>query len=180
LRATESAQRWRPVLIVLGMLAIALLVVAITAGTISMMIAFYCLNLLFLAAIAALTIGRLLRSRSANYETIAASLCGYLLLIMLWANTYSLVDTVTTGSFAYAVTGSEGAQLMRFALGDAMLSLYYSFVTMTTLGYGDVLPVSPMARVLAATQAFVGQVYIAILVARLVGLEIAERATITK
>ena len=46
-------------------------------------------------------------------------------------------------------------------------------MTMTTLGYGDIVPVSPLARTLAGLQAVTGQLYIAVLVARLVGLHIA-------
>jgi len=54
--------------------------------------------------------------------------------------------------------------------------LYYSFVTMTTLGYGDITPASGIARMLASLQAFAGQLYIAVLVARLVGLQIAAQS----
>ncbi len=49
---------------------------------------------------------------------------------------------------------------------------YYSFVTMTTLGYGDIVPASPVARMCAVLQAVLGQLYLAVLVARLVGLHI--------
>ncbi len=180
LRIIDSKQRSRPVLSILALLVLVLLATAMLTDSTSLMTAFYALNLLFLATVAVLTIARLMGSRSADYETIAASLCGYILLIMLWANTYSLIDSVAANSFTYALAAPETGQLMRFGFGDASLSLYYSFVTMTTLGYGDVLPVTAMARVLAATQAFVGQVYIAVLVARLVGLEIAERASAAK
>ncbi|HMF13670.1 MAG TPA: potassium channel family protein, partial [Gemmataceae bacterium] len=49
-----------------------------------------------------------------------------------------------------------------------------SFVTLTTLGYGDIVPVSPIARTLASLEAITGQLFLAVLVARLVGLHIAE------
>ena len=52
--------------------------------------------------------------------------------------------------------------------------VFFSFVTMTTLGYGDIVPASPAARSLATLQAVVGQLYLAVLVARLVGLHVAE------
>lgn len=51
---------------------------------------------------------------------------------------------------------------------------YYSFVTITTLGYGDVTPVSTQARSLALLEAVLGQLYIAILIARLVGSHLAQ------
>jgi voltage-gated potassium channel Kch len=61
---------------------------------------------------------------------------------------------------------------MQFGTDNASLSLYYSFVTLTTLGYGDVSPAVPLSRMLAALEALTGQLYIAVLVARLVALQI--------
>ena len=56
-------------------------------------------------------------------------------------------------------------------------ALYYSLVTMTTLGYGDVVPTTPVTEMAASMQALVGQLYVAVLIARLVGLHVAESAT---
>ena len=53
--------------------------------------------------------------------------------------------------------------------------LYFSFTTMTTLGYGDIVPVDARARLLTSTQAVVGQLYVAIFMARLVSLEVSQR-----
>ena len=53
--------------------------------------------------------------------------------------------------------------------------LYLSFVTLTTLGYGDITPVSQTARMLTTLEAIVGQLFIAIFIARLIGLYIAQR-----
>lgn len=52
--------------------------------------------------------------------------------------------------------------------------MYYSFVTLTTLGYGDITPVSPAAKSFSFIEAVTGQIYIAVLIARLVGLHIAH------
>ena len=57
---------------------------------------------------------------------------------------------------------------------DDSVYYYFSFVTMTTLGYGDIVPTVPFARVVATLQAVVGQMYLTALVARLVGLHIAH------
>ena len=54
-------------------------------------------------------------------------------------------------------------------------SPYFSFVTLTTLGYGDTVPVHPVARSLAIAEALVGQLYPAILIGRLVSLQISAR-----
>ncbi len=91
----------------------------------------------------------------------------YLLLGVLWAATYALVEIADPGSF----NGISVQDRQSFNSGW----LYFSFVTMTTLGYGDIGPVSPIARVLAYMQAVFGQFYIAILVAGFVGAYITDR-----
>lgn len=98
---------------------------------------------------------------------IMGAIAVYLLLGVLWAVVYTLVELIWPGS----VNGFEVG-------GDAQWNsewLYFSFVTMTTLGYGDIAPVSAIARVLAYMQAVFGQFYIAILVAGLVGAYISQR-----
>lgn len=102
-----------------------------------------------------------------NTNRIVGAICVYLLLGVIWAMAYTLVDLASPGSFAgFSPTGD---------LGFDSEWLYFSFVTMTTLGYGDILPVSATARGLAYMQAIVGQFYIAVLVAGLVGAYVSER-----
>jgi voltage-gated potassium channel Kch len=102
-------------------------------------------------------------------DTICASLCIYLLLGVCWSGIHVLAEVLEPGSFQLPGHGPD-AQFVDFAL-------YYSLVTMTTLGYGDVIPSSPSTRMFAATEAIMGQLYIAVLVARLVGLHIAQAAS---
>ena len=102
---------------------------------------------------------------SANRVVGAISL--YLLLGLLWAVTYAIVEMLSPGSFAgFSEPLSQGW---------SSEWLYFSFVTMTTLGYGDLTPVSASARTLAYMQAVFGQFYIAILVAGLVAAYISDR-----
>jgi uncharacterized membrane protein len=82
-----------------------------------------------------------------------------------------LVDVVSPGSFA-GLSPQDGR-------GWDSAWLYFSFVTMTTLGYGDISPVTATARALAYSQAVFGQFYIAVLVAGLVGAYIARRQSET-
>ena len=90
----------------------------------------------------------------------------YLLLGVLWATGYAAVNRLDPGSFAGLP--ESGSQDLGFVW------TYYSFVTLTTLGYGDIQPVSATARVLAFSQAIVGVFYMATLVAMLVGAYSAE------
>ncbi len=91
----------------------------------------------------------------------------YLLLGVFWAILYAVVEKLVAGSFSGLTE----------PMTDGWTSdwLYFSFVTMTTLGYGDITPVSATARTLAFMQAVFGQFYIAILVAGLVSAYMTER-----
>ena len=105
-------------------------------------------------------------------DTICASLCAYLLIGVLWALAYSLLGIIESDTFRGAI--------LRFGGGDSVTVLYYSFVTMSTLGYGDIVPISPTARMLAMLQAVGGQLYLVVLVARLVGLHIAHAVPVDR
>jgi voltage-gated potassium channel len=106
-----------------------------------------------------------------TWNTVCGALCVYLLAGAIWANVYLLIYLLDTGSFAGAsmVAGtldSPGA-LDRHSAAF----LYYSFTTLGTLGLGDVTPRSPLTRTLSWMEAVFGQVYLAVLVARLIGLQ---------
>ena len=101
-----------------------------------------------------------------NREVIFGAIVVYLLMGLMWAYGYALLEHLMPGSFVHPGNISEL---------DVNALNYFSFVTMTTLGYGDILPLSEPAKAMAMTQAITGQVYLAVLVARLVGLNIAQR-----
>jgi voltage-gated potassium channel len=92
--------------------------------------------------------------------SVASALTVYLLLGILWSQAYALVDYYDPSAF-YGLDPD--------AMSDRRELFYYSFVTLTTLGYGDIGPASPAARSLAITQAIAGQLYLVVLVAALVG-----------
>jgi hypothetical protein len=121
----------------------------------------------FLLVAIAFTLNQVTFGTELNVNRLIGAICVYLLLGVIWALLYTLVDAVVPGSFA----GFEPTE----GVGWNSEWLYFSFVTMTTLGYGDILPVSATARVLAYLQAVAGLFYIAVLVAGLVGAYIADR-----
>lgn len=109
--------------------------------------------------------------RHASGDAIFAAICGYLLLGIIWSLLYSAVETASPGSFRAPLaedTVGPAALPDRGALG------YYSFITLATVGYGDVTPITPLARTLAWMEAIVGQLYLAILVAGLVGFKVSQ------
>ena len=79
-----------------------------------------------------------------------------------------LVALTVPGSFAGITAGNVTELLNQLT--------YFSFVTLTTLGYGDILPLTPIATSLAYLEAVIGQLYIAILIAGLVGTHLSQRA----
>jgi hypothetical protein len=93
-------------------------------------------------------------------DRLLVSVSLYLLLGMLWFSLYNLLEAIHPGSFALQSTPL--ASLPRGTL------IYLSLATLTTLGYGDIVPITPIARMVAALEAVAGVLYIAITVARLV------------
>jgi len=128
----------------------------------------------FLAYTILLVLQFILSSQRVNYNTICASLCAYLLIGVFWANVYSFTAIVDPASFKFGLVEEDGGETMRFGGAHSIYPIYYSFVTLTTLGYGDIVPISAAARMFAAVEAVMGQIYLAVLVARLVGLQIAQ------
>ena len=102
-----------------------------------------------------------LRSGPVTRHRIEGAIAVYVLLGLTWAQAYELVALGYDGAFSVPVEG------------DGFTGwIYYSFVTLTTMGYGDITPVHPVARSLAVLEALTGQLYPAILLARLVSLEL--------
>jgi hypothetical protein len=93
----------------------------------------------------------------------------YLLIGVMWAQAYEFLDTIIPRAFQFP-SGVAGASARAAALQ------YFSFITLTTLGYGDILPVHPVARSLAMAEGLMGQLYPAILIGSLVSLHISSRS----
>jgi voltage-gated potassium channel len=125
---------------------------------------FFNLGVLFLFFLASTWVAfqKLLSSDSIDVNKIIGGICIYLLLGITWAFFYLFINIVIPNSFD-GLTSTE--------IGDQFIDLmYYSFVTLTTLGYGDLIPVRPLARIVAYLEAIVGQFYVAVLVAWLVAM----------
>lgn len=108
-----------------------------------------------------------MRSVKVNSERMYAALSAYLLVGVCWGVLYAALARVVPGAFFVFGVPAEHAITMAEAI-------YFSFVTLATLGYGDITPGTAPLRGLAVFEAIFGQLYLAILVARLVGLHTAE------
>jgi len=113
-------------------------------------------------------------SKKVTFDYINATLCVYLILGLLWVSLYSMAESIQPGSFLFQDDGL-GAFIGHDTYADsAVRKIYFSFVTLLTLGYGDVVPVHSIARLLAIIEALIGQIFLVVLVARLVGIHVAQ------
>lgn len=121
-------------------------------------------GLAFIGFIVLRLLSFILRAPRVNSEILCAGVAAYLLLGLLWAFAYRLVDRLAPDSFAFTVGPVASRSLVGFN------SLYFSITTLATSGYGDIVPVSDLARMLAMVESVAGLLYVAVLIARLVSL----------
>jgi len=127
----------------------------------------------FLALLTVIVLLAVLRGQRVTADTIVGALCVYLLFGLTWGNAYALIDLVTPNAFLVAPDLAQAADWGSPTSPIMPLLQYFSFVTLSTLGYGDITPLAPFARSLAVFEAMAGQLYVAVLIARLVGIHTA-------
>lgn len=115
----------------------------------------------FIVFIIVRLLGFVLRADEVNHETLCAAVAGFLMIGLLWALAYTTVARWAPGAFQF----SDAGQVM-----DGFNAFYFSFVTLSTIGYGDITPVIRLTRMLAVMEAITGMFYVAVLVARLVSI----------
>ena len=120
-------------------------------------------EVLFLGYSACMILTHVFRQKEVTLDTISGAICAYFLIGFVWGLCFFLLEQAQPGSF-----------LMTEQQADPSHFIYFSFVTMSTLGYGDITPISNPARSLSLLEAVVGQLYIAVLIGRLVGMHIAQ------
>lgn len=127
----------------------------------------------FVTYMIVLLLSAIRRTQTVTSDVVYAAACVYLLIGLLWAFAYILVVAHQPGSF-YAPHVARLIQDGSIQISGISIFLYYSIVTLTTLGYGDIVPVAPIAQALSSLEAIVGQLYLAILLGRVVGLYVAH------
>lgn len=121
-------------------------------------------GMLLLGLVAVEFLRFILRAPRVTAQVLEAGISTYLVFGLLWTLAYMLVGQVDPDAFTFSGESSAGHSM------DSFNALYYSFVTLTTMGYGDIVPVSRAARMLAVSEATTGVMYMSILIARLVGM----------
>ena len=125
------------------------------------------LSIILLLVLAVLVLLQVFKEGPVTSHRIQGAIVVYLLIGLAWGAAYELVHHVLPGAFNLPPSVS--------AVGPAQGLLYFSFVTLTTLGYGDIAPLHPVARSLAVAEALTGQLYLTILIARLVSMRLESR-----
>ena len=128
-----------------------------------------CFSLLSMLALTVVVLAQVNRKGPVTGHRVRGAVAGYLLLGLSCACAYSLIDYLIPGSFQMPAADLQSRQ----AQSDAFY--YFSIVTLTTLGYGDITAVHPVARSVVMIEALLGQLYPAILIARLVTLQMEAR-----
>lgn len=123
-------------------------------------VVFLVVGILFFAYVVAHVLRYVLHTPRVDANVLCAGLSGYLILGFLWVPAYIVVAHTDPAAF----TVSGGATM------DGFRAFYFSFITLSTLGYGDIVPASRVAQMLAITEAIAGLFYIAVLISRLVAI----------
>jgi hypothetical protein len=138
-----------------------------------LVIASFVLSTLFLLVLGGAILYAILEQEQVTLDTILGGICIYLLIGIVWSNGFSILEYLEPGSFQ--VEGQPLAGIARLDEFQHEELIYFSFVTLTTVGYGDVLARTHPARALAAAEAVAGSLYLAVFIARLVGLHMVHQ-----
>lgn len=121
--------------------------------------------IIFSGFVVARLLGFIVHAPQVDAKVLCAGVAGFLMLGLAWVPAYLAAARSTPGAFTLpAADGGAPAVL------DGFNAFYFSFVTLCTVGYGDIAPVSKVARMLAVTEAITGLFYLAVLISRLVGM----------
>ena len=130
----------------------------------------YLLICLYLFSIVYSFLQYIFSANKVDTNLISATLCLYLLLGFLWGTIYALTEACIPGSFAGELISRTSS-----ATDHLHYYFYFSYITLTTLGYGDILPQTKGATALCQGEAILGQFFTAVLVARLVGIQVSQK-----
>jgi len=112
------------------------------------------------------------RPRTSEVDAVIGALCGFLLILMMFMDVHRLIEALRPDSYRTAgLPFPERSEAMLLASFQ-----YFSTITLTTVGFGDIVPVTPAARLATGLEAMVGQLYLAVVIATLVGRVAARRA----
>lgn len=154
--------RWFTIGVVLAVLAVVLTAMSLYLKSMLVLVLDLSVMLVFFLLTTCFALRHIFIDQELSVNKLMGSLCVYLLMGIMWSILYIFAYLHTPDAFSN-LTGTRGELL------------YYSYVTLTTLGYGSIVPLTPLTRTLAYLEAIAGQFYLAVLVAGLVGAYVSQR-----
>lgn len=136
-------------------------------------ISFYTFDIIFQISIIYSVISSIVNDKKITFDTLFGAICSYLLIGFMWGLIYLLINTINPAAFSEQLISGTIHENLKHAF-------YYSFTTLTTLGYGDILPRSDIARTASWVEAVVGQIYLVVWISELVGKRIMQFNNIDK
>ena len=105
------------------------------------------------------------RHGTGEADAVIGALCGFVLILMVFARLHGLIEALHPDSYR-----TSGPQFSERSDATLVASFqYFSTITLTTVGFGDIVPITPAARLVSGLEAIVGQLYLAVVIATLVG-----------
>lgn len=163
------------VAVLCGVVAIGALVASIVIDSTALRILSHALSLALLGWTTLVLLNSLIQSDVVSQDTLVGGICVYLLVGLCFAMVFILMTELMPGAFV-----ADGEAIVRSGSdtsAHATQLLYFSFVTLTTLGFGDVAPATEIAQMAAVAEALFGQLYLTIFLARLVAIFVAAART---
>ena len=162
------------------LLAFALVVIAADTSlaldpVMPLIVAVSSLRAAFLAFVTIAILSHVVRTDRVTHDTILGGIVVYLLIGFFFQSAFGIVEVFHPGSFLAGDVAVSALPGVDRAHGRYPALVYYSFVTLSTVGFGDITPTWSLPQSLSTTEAVIGQLYLAILVASLVGMRLAGR-----
>ena len=128
----------------------------------------------FLLSVFAIILKDIFRTSHVSTDTLVGSVCGYLILSTIFASVYTFLVILSPDSFMVNAGLGDSQALLGQSPTHYGLTNYFSLVTLTTVGFGDIVPQTTYARTVVSVEAVSGQIYLTVIVARLVGLHLSR------
>ena len=162
------------VTLVMGVVAFALHWSVVAIPSRSMLALRIATMMVFLAIVTGAVLYKVLRKGRITFHRIQGAVAVYLMLGLIWASAYALILIHDPAAFDLGEAEASSLDTIDSQTQTMRRLVYFSFVTMTTLGYGDITPNSLVAGNLAILQALTGQLYVAIIIARLIAIAVSR------
>lgn len=131
------------------------------------LICYFAILTVFLAFMTISVISSVARHQEITINTLLGAICGYLLIGFTWCYLYLTIAHINPLAFSYQMEGTLRDNIQHF--------IYFSYITLTTVGYGDIVPKTDLTRAFTWLEAATGQIYLAVWISQLVAIHIAQR-----